>query len=285
MTGAEMAGAGQDRGFFARASDRIGPLTVGFFVLVTMASGGTGLTLLVWPGSTETFFSWPLNPIAASALIGGLYLASSVLFGWATTRSWAEARSLCVGVYGLTMPTLLSTIVHDELFDASRWQAWAWWILFLAAPPAITVVLWVNRQRPIGATTPLPSWARAAFAGVALVMGVLAVLVLFDPTRTELSAGSPTGGLIGLTGAYLGAWCGFVAVQAGWAAWRGTQQEALVPAAALALAGAGAVVAALRTFSELNDDAVLLYLLLLGVGIGLGVSLTSGAARRTSTSA
>ncbi|OWY62964.1 hypothetical protein B7486_55615, partial [cyanobacterium TDX16] len=153
-------------GFLARASARIGPLTVGFFVLVTLASGGTGITLLVWPGSTETFFSWPLNPVGASALIGGLYLASSVLFGWATTRSWAEARSLCVGVYGLTVPTLVSTIVHDELFDASRWQAWAWWILFLAAPPAITVVLWVNRRRPIGATTALAGWARSAFAVV-----------------------------------------------------------------------------------------------------------------------
>jgi hypothetical protein len=268
------------RGFFGRASDRIGPLTVGFFVLVTMASGGTGLTLLVWPGSTETFFSWPLNPVAASALIGGLYLASAVLFGWATSRSWAEARSLCVGVYGLTVPTLLSTIVHDELFDASRWQAWAWWILFLSATPAITVVLWVNRNRPLGTFTPLAGRARAAFAAVAVVLGVLALLVLFEPTRTDLSAGSPTDGLIGLTGAYLGAWCGFVAVQAGWAAWRGTQEEALVPAAALALAGAGAVLAALRTFSELNDDAVLLYLLLLGVGIGLGVSLTLSAGRR-----
>jgi hypothetical protein len=269
-----------ERGAFARAAERLGPLTVGFFVLVTLASGGTGLTLLIWPGSTETFFSWPLTPIAASALIGGLYLASSVLFGWATTCSWAEARSLCVGVYGLTVPTLLSTIVHDELFDASRWQAWAWWTLFLAAPPAITVVLWVNRRRAIGETTPLAGWARTAFAVVTLVLGALALLLLFEPTRSDLSSGSPTGGLIGLTGAYLGAWCGFVAVQAGWAAWRGTQEEALVPAAALALAGAGAVLAALRTFSDLNDDAVLLYLLLLGIGIGFGVSISLSAGAR-----
>lgn len=266
--------AEHERGFLGRASDRIGPLTVGFFVLVTMASGGTGLTLLVWPGSTETFFSWRLDPVASSALIGGLYLASAVLFGWTLSRSWPEARSLCVGVYGLTVPTLLSTIVHDELFDASRWQAWAWWILFLAAPPAITVVLWANRHRPVPAGHPLAAAARALLGVVAVGLGALALLLLFDPTRTDLSAGSPTDGLVGLTGAYLGAWCGFVAVQAGWAAWRGTQEEALVPAAAIALTATGALLAAGRTFADLNDDVVVPYVALLLVGVGIGIGLT-----------
>lgn len=267
-----------DPGFFRGAADRLGPLTVGFFVLVTLASGGTGLTLLLWPGSTETYFSWPLNPEGAASLIGGLYLASSVLFGWSLTRSWPEARSLCVGVFGLTVPTLLSTIVHDELFDASRWQAWAWWVLFLAATPAITLVLVVNRHRPVPEGQPLPRWARTVLGALGLALAALGLAVLFEPSRSELAAGSPTG-LVGLTGAYLGAWCTFVAVQTLWAAWRGTKEEALIPSVAIVLATTGALLAAVRTFGDLNDDAVALYLLLLGVGVGIGLAVSRAAAR------
>jgi hypothetical protein len=265
-------------GFFRGAADRLGALTVGFFVLVTLASGGTGLTLLLWPGSTETFFSWPLNPEGAASLIGGLYLASAVLFGWSLTRSWPEARSLCVGVFGLTVPTLLSTVVHDELFDAGRWQAWAWWILFLAATPAITVVLVVNRHRPVPEGRPLPPWARGVLGVLGLVLASLGVAVLFEPSRSELAAGSPTG-LVGLTGAYVGAWCTFVAAQALWAAWGGTKEEALVPSVAIVLATTGTLLAAVRTFSDLNDDAVAIYLVLLGVGVGIGLALSRAATR------
>jgi hypothetical protein len=233
------------RAFLRDASDRLGPLTVGFFVLVTLAAGGTGLTLLVWPGSTETFFSWPLTPTSAAALIGGFYLASAAVFGWALTRSWPEARSLCVGVYGLTVPTLLATIVHDELFDAGRWQAWTWWVLFLAAPPAITIVLVAGRHRPIPEDLPLAGPVRLSFAVVAATLGALGGALVFAPTRQDLSDPSPVA-LVGLTGAYLGAWCLFLAVQAGWAAWRNTRAEARLPAASIVAALGGVVLASVR---------------------------------------
>jgi hypothetical protein len=263
-----------ERGFLGQATQRLGALTVGFFGLVVLASGGTGLTLLIWPGSTERFFSWALDPEAAAALIGGLYVASSALFAWSLTRSWAEARSLCVGVYGLTVPTLLSTIVHDELFDAGRWQAWAWWILFVSAPPAITVVLVANRHRPVGQLHPLLGWVRGVLGLVGVLLGGLALAILFEPVRSDIAASGPVE-LVGLTGAYLGAWCAFVAAQVLWAAWRGTQEEAVVPAAALALTTTGALVAALRTFSQLTDaGAIATYLVLLVVGIVVGVVLT-----------
>src|SRR5690606_31021704 len=113
----------------ARAGGGTRPIAVGvpaaaaFCVVVAMAAGASSVALLVWPGDTEDYFSWPLRPSAAAALIGGLYLASSALFGWVLTLPWRQARSLFVGSLGLSVPTLVLTIVHDEVFDPDRWQA------------------------------------------------------------------------------------------------------------------------------------------------------------------
>lgn len=266
------------RGFFGQASDRLGILTVWFFGLVVLASGATGLTLLAWPGSTERFFSWPLNPEAAAALIGGLYVASSIVFAVTLTQRWAQARSLCVGVYGLTVPTLLSTMVHDELFDAGRWQAWAWWILFVSAPPAITVVLVANRRRPIGDLHPLLNWVRGVLGVVGFALGALAVAILLEPSRSEIATDGPVE-LIGLTGAYLGAWCSFVAVQLLWAAWRGTQEEAVVPSLALALTMTGALVAMARTWGQHPEGSAATSTTLLVIGILVGVLLARTSLR------
>lgn len=257
-----MADASLPGGFFRRSADRLGALTVGFFVLVTMASGGTGLTLLLWPRSTDVFFSWELNPVAGAAVIGGLYLASALVFAVALTLTWVEARSLCVGVYGLTVPTLISTFVHDELFDFGRWQAVTWWVLFIAAPPAISVVLMANRHRPAPRGRPMAASARSVFGVIALGFGLLGFLILFHPTRSAVSDRSPFL-LFGLTGAYLGAWCTFLAVLAGWAALRGTWRESQVPSVALVGAAAGGILASLRTFGALATGSRLLYMVCL----------------------
>jgi hypothetical protein len=59
--------------------------------------------LLVAPGSTGRYFSWTLRPRAAAAVIGGLYVASAIVFAWALTASRRQARPLVVGILGLRM--------------------------------------------------------------------------------------------------------------------------------------------------------------------------------------
>ncbi len=131
-----------------RAVERLGVPAVIFFSLVTLAAGISAILLLGWPGSTGRTFSWTLRPPAAAALIGGFYLASSVIFGIGLTRPWTEVRAICVAVYGLVIPTLVETFVHLPVFEFSRWQALLWVALFVAAPLAITYVLWSQRERP-----------------------------------------------------------------------------------------------------------------------------------------
>jgi hypothetical protein len=229
------------------AVSRLGGVTAVFFALVVIASGFSAIVLLGWPGSTGTTFSWRLRPDEAAALIGGLYLASAVAFGYALTRSWSEVKGLWIAVYGLSVPTLVETLIHDEVFDFGRWQAIAWLAIFTGAPIAVTLVLVAKRgERPPAPRQPMVGWTRLVLAALAVVFAIFGVLLLLAPTRTELSDGAPFA-LIGLTGAYLGAWCTFAAMLAAWSAWCDDWYQAHVPVVTLTLLPVGALVALVRT--------------------------------------
>ena len=176
--------------FGSDAFRELGLLPVVFFSVVIVAAGASGVVLLIAPGSTDRYFSWTLRPPAAAALIGGFYLVSAVVFAWALTLPWRQARSLVVGVLGLAVPTLVLTIVHNEVFDFSRWQALAWVGLFATAPVSAGAMLALRRGKAGGGPA-LSLWSRGVLAMLAVVLATVAVLVWLDPTRDKVTAVSP----------------------------------------------------------------------------------------------
>jgi hypothetical protein len=261
----------------ARAAARIGVPALVFFSLVALAAGISALLLLGWPGSTGQTFSWLLRPDAAAALIGACYLVSAIVFGIGCTRPWTEIRAICVAVYGLVLPTMVETFLHLHVFDFSRWQALLWVVLFVAAPPAITIVLWSQRGRPITQGAPLVGWTRAILVGAAPVFAVAAGALLIAPTRDAISDHAPFA-LVGLTGSYLGAWCAFASILCGWTAWRNSRIEARLALPTLAAVVAGAVLAALRTLDGL--DHVTVYFAVLGALLATFTACWIANARR-----
>jgi hypothetical protein len=248
------------------ARDRLGaPLAV-FLLIVVGAAGASGVALLAFPGSTGRYFSWELRPPEAAALIGGLYLASAVVFGVALTRPLREVRGLCVAVLGLAVPTLALTLVHDEVFDWTRWQAVVWLALFVTTPLTMSVLLGTLRFGGRDGD-PLAAGTRWALGALALVLAGLAPLIWTAPTRAVLSAVAPVE-LRGLAGAYLGSWCSFLAVLCAWSAARGTREDARLTLLALAAVGVGGLLAAARTFPA-PDPARLGYLLVLALMVAV----------------
>jgi hypothetical protein len=229
-----------------------------------MAAGGTAMALLLAPGSTETYFSWTLRPAAAAAMIGGLYLASAVVFAWALTLPRRQVRPLFAGVIGLTTPTFVLTVIHNEVFDFSRWQAVVWVLLFAGAPVSAVLILGLTNWEA-SAGPPLATWSRALLAAVAVMLAVLAVTIWVDAWRDTVSRNAPAD-LVGLTGTYLGAWCSFGAALTGWAAARGRWDDARLPLVAIAAVGVGLTVAFLRTLDDLHRPVAAL-----AVSIGLAV--------------
>ena len=251
----------------------------GACIVVAVVAGIAGAVMLVAPEDTDRYFSWPIGPPPLAALVGGFYLASAATFGLlAARRDWPASRGICFGILAFTLPTLAATVRHRDLFDWGRWQALAWVALFVGSPLAFSSFLYLQRgQRPAGGH-PLPSWARAVLAALAAAYAVLAVGLLFAPGRLEDDA-SPFR-LPGLSGRFIGAWCAFLAVVALFAAVRNRGHEAAFPMLALVLWPAAGVVAAIRSFDDLQPSGRrAAYLVLLGALAVAALAASAGRRR------
>jgi hypothetical protein len=262
-----------------RTSDVV--LTVAF-AIVAVVAGIVGVVMLVAPGSTGDYFSWALGPPPLATLVGGLYVASTVVFGLAIGRPWGEVRGLVAAVLGLTLPTLTATLVHSEVFDFGRAAAVIWLVLFVASPATYGTILVLRRRERVAGGAPLPGGLRLALGMLAALLVALAVLAWVDRSAVEELvpfALAPMGG------AFLGAWALFLAVLAGWAAGRGGRDEAWLPLVGLLAYPVGAFVAALRSWSDLVDGRRVGYLVALAAVAALAAIALRRGARSPSASA
>ena len=137
--------------------------------VVTIAAGVAGSVMLVAPWDTGSYFSWPIGPPPLAATVGAFYLASAGLFTVLGLRSdWSAAQGVCVAVLAFTVPTVVATAHHDDLFDWERWQALAWGAVFVATPIIFSALLFIQRNRAREATVPLVAlmlWPAAALVG------------------------------------------------------------------------------------------------------------------------
>jgi hypothetical protein len=158
------------------------------------------------------------------------------------------------------------TLAYLELFDFDRLQAWTWVALFGGFSVVTTGVLVLGR--PVATEEPpqpLQPAVRVLLGALALLLGVLGLALWIDPTG--LANTSPFD-LPALGGRFAGSWVALLAVLAGWAALRDRVDEARLPAIALVTLPAGALVAALRTVSDLEPAGPYLVALLLLLAAG-----------------
>jgi len=243
---------------------------------IAVAAGIAGVALLAFPGSTPRYFSWPLAPTPAAALVGGFYVASIFTFGAALTRDWAQTRALAVASLGLTIPTFIATLVHHAVFDFSRPQAIAWLLIFGTAPVVFVVMLVVI---PSGKTDPartLPRWAGVAAVVLAVGFAFGAVALWIDPTGwgAWLPFRPPP-----MTGRFLGAWAVFFFLLSSWIVVR-PAAEARIPAVGLTAFGAGAALAGFRTFGQLDFGSRRVAFMVVAIAVMLGGAALTWASNR-----
>lgn len=224
------------------------------FLLLVVAAGAVGVALLAVPGATGTFFAWGLKPTGLAAFAGGVYVGSAVVYAAGLRVGRRAAWPLVPGAVVLSVSVLAVTLVHLEVFDLSRLQAWAWLVLF-AGFALVTAWLAVAGApgRPGGMR--LSRLARVAVGTAAAASFAAAVALWADPGAF---------GLPPLGGRFAGSWSALLAALAGWAAWRDSRDEAVLPALALIVLPLGALLAAVRTGSL--DVVALVYAALIAIG-------------------
>jgi hypothetical protein len=233
------------------------------FLIVAVVAGIAGVIMLVAPSSTDRYFSWPIGPPAVAATVGAFYVASAAVFGLAALREdWPGSRGLCFGVLALTIPTLIATVKHHDVFDFGRWQAILWAILFIAAPIAYGTILFLQRGQVTGTGDRLRPWARVVVGALAVGYVTLAVALLF---AQDASARRAPFALVALSGRFLGCWALFLGVLAAFAAVRDRWNEARIPLLALVLWPAAALLAALTRYGDLVPSRSVAYVIVVSV--------------------
>jgi hypothetical protein len=248
------------------------------FLIVAVVAGIAGVVMVVIPEDTDDYFAWALAPSPLASIVGGLYVASAVVFGIAAGTRWAAGRGLCVGVLALTLPTLAATFAHREVFDFSRALAVIWVILFIGSPLTYATILVLLRREGGPAGPLLPGPARAGLGVLALVYLAGAIALLADPTAFPAPFDMPPMG-----GRFLGAWCLLMAVMAAWPALRG-RREARIPLIALVAFPAGALLAALRSLGDMEaGSARTTWIVVLAALTAVGALALLGLGRRRSS--
>jgi hypothetical protein len=247
------------------------------FLMLVVAAGAVGIALLAVPTATGTFFAWGLKPTPLAAFAGGVYVGSAVVYAVALRSGARAARPLVLGAVVLSVSVFVVTLVHLEIFDLSRLQAWAWLVLFAGFGLVTSALAVLDRPEPDDGGVPLAIWVRALFAAAATALAAAAVALWADPAAFDLPP---------LGGRFAGSWAALLATLAGWAAWRNRRDEARLPALALVALPAGALAAAIRV--DATDPVVFAYVCLLLAGTGCLGSYTPsapkpGTAMRAST--
>jgi hypothetical protein len=246
----------------------------GAFLMLVIAAGAVGVALIVVPGATGAFFAWGLKPASLAAFAGGVYVASAVVYAAGLRASPREAHGLVVAAVVLSVSVLTATLVHLEVFDLGRLQAWAWLGLF-AAFGATTSALavrgpWVRPSAVREHGERLAPWHRLLLGVIASLLTGIGVSLWIDPAAFSLPP---------LGGRFAGSWTVMLATLAGWAALRDRRDEARLPTLALVALPLGALAGALRTEAEPAYLAALVLLAVAGA-----VSAAPDAVARTARS-
>lgn len=257
---------------------RVFGIFLGACWVVAAVAGLAGTVMLLAPEDTGSYFSWPIGPPPLAALVGAFYIASALTFAsLGLRRDWPASRGVCFGILAFTLPTVVATLRHRDLFDWGRWQAVAWVALFVGSPLAFSSFLYLLRRGHTDEGDALPGWTRAILGLLGGIYALLALGLLLAPGR--LQEVTPFA-LPGLSGRFIGSWCAFLAVLAIFAMWRARRCEATIPLLALVIWPIAAVVAGLRSFDDLQPSTRRLPYLVVVVVLGaLAAAALAGRSR------
>jgi hypothetical protein len=176
-----------------------------------------GPLLLLFPARTDTLFAWTIQPPLTAAFLGAGYTMALVVEILAyRERVWARSRVFFSAILPFTTLTLLATLLHLDRFHfnspglAARGTAWAWFLIYVIAPPVMAALLLLQLRVPGGdppRRAPLPPAFRTVIGTqAALMLGVGALLFLAPGTAntfwpwnlTPLTAQAVAAWLLGL---------------------------------------------------------------------------------------
>jgi len=248
-----------------------------------------GVQLYVLSDATDAYFAWTINPPAAAAFFGaGFWAVAGAAALGLRIGQWRQLEPFVPVAAVSTTVILVATLLHLDRFHLGSSQplpfvaAWAWMIVYVAAPTGFTV-FWVRALRARGAAgadqvriRPIPTVLRGGLAAVAAVAAICAVILFLSPgTLTWPWPLTPLTSR--MTGAFMWALamvCGAILLT------RDLDRLRAAPIT-LVLFGALNLVTLVRFSSSIDMGSAgsLLFIAIFGAAIVLGAGVLAAAAR------
>jgi hypothetical protein len=164
------------------------------------------LSIALFPADTETNFAWPIQPVVMASMLGGFYLATSILLILALfTRRWENMRLVVLPAVAFTTIELVATFLHWDKFSVGTVPFYVWFASYLLPPPIFLAVyiLQQGKAAPRIFNPPLPAVLRWFLIVLGGLFMVEALITLVYPAY--LTASFPWT-LTPLTARVLGGW-------------------------------------------------------------------------------
>ena len=223
--------------------------------------------LYFFPGSTEDYFAWEVQPQITPLIMGAGYVAGAYFFA----RVFVEQRfhRVHIGFLPVTAFTVFMAIgsfAHLDDFLQDNVAFWIWMGLYVTTPVLVPLAWWANRRTdpgtPEAGETRLPAKIRNVLLAVGAAQTLVALILLLSPA-TMIDAWPWM--LTPLTAQTLGGWFALPGITAIMMGLDGRPSAIRITLHSQAIGIALILVATARESGSLDADNALSYVFVVGI--------------------
>jgi hypothetical protein len=166
-----------------------------FWGVGTVFAGIAGLLLFLFPERSDSLFAWTIVRGDTAAFIGACLLCIALVSLLCRgNASWAAVRVCFVGVLVFVTTMTVTTLLHLDQINfgsdepVALVMAWAWTLVYLAAPVA-SIVLLLRQLREPGTdeapTTPIVPGLRYLYLAQGALLAIVAVVLFVSPGTAD----------------------------------------------------------------------------------------------------
>lgn len=160
------------------------PLTRYSYLPLASLTAIFGPILVLFPGSTEDYWSWPIRPDMSAVWVGSAYTFGAVAISTMLLRGrWTEAIVPVLSTWPFSVVMLAATIIHNDRFFLGTANYYIWLAIYLYLPVVLPVMFFLNRRQDPGATstdTVLPVGLRVVLSVVGAMTGLYSLLLISE---------------------------------------------------------------------------------------------------------
>ncbi len=145
-----------------------------------------GPLLVLFPGSTDQFWSWQIKPemsaawVGAGYTFGGIAITTMLIVG-----KWSVSTVAIAGTWPFSLAMLAATLLHLDRFFVDSPRFWVWFVIYLGLPVLLPLIYWLNMRRDPGIKAGdllLPNIFRIALIAVGILSLLFGLFLFFAPT-------------------------------------------------------------------------------------------------------